>query len=207
MRIARTYRIETERLIIRCYDPSDASNLMVAITESHNHLVPWMPWARNEPEDLDAIVKRLRLFRGQFDLGEDYVFGIFDKTEQQLIGSTGLHTRVGEEAREIGYWIHVKYINRGFAKEAVSALTKVGFDIEQLSRIEIHCSPENTRSINIPSKLGYTFETTAVKKDVMENDHGREVMIWVMLKDAYEKSSIKKIDIKAFDIIGREIIF
>lgn len=207
MELTRTYRIESERLIIRCYEPSDALELREAIIESLDHLRPWLPWAKHEPGDLESIINRLRSFRGQFDLGKDYLFGIFDKTGKELIGSTGLHTRVGEGAREIGYWIRVKYINRGFAKEAVSALTKAGFEIEKLGAIEIHCSPENTRSINIPSKLGYIFERTLIKRDKEENEDTREIMIWTMRKNDYEKSVVKKINVKAFDIIGRQIRF
>ncbi|MES2731624.1 MAG: hypothetical protein V4714_07745 [Bacteroidota bacterium] len=50
MEMAKVYRIETDRLVIRCYEPSDAEKLKNAITESLDHLRPWMPWAQNEPE-------------------------------------------------------------------------------------------------------------------------------------------------------------
>lgn len=94
-----------------------------------------MPWAKNEPETVQAKTERLRRFRGEFDLGIDFVFGVFTKEENVLIGSTGLHTRVGEEAREIGYWIHVNHTKKGYATEVVKALTKVGFEIENLDRL------------------------------------------------------------------------
>jgi RimJ/RimL family protein N-acetyltransferase len=207
MEIARTYRIETDRLVIRCYEPSDASKLHDAITESLDHLLPWMPWAKSEPEDIEAKVNRLRLFRGQFDLGQDYVFGIFDKNETDLIGSTGLHTRIGKYAREIGYWINVKYINQGFALETVCALTKIGFEIEQLTRIEIHCAPDNVRSQNIPKKIGYELEATLKNRTTDTFGNLRDVMVWTMFKSNYETSSIKKMNLKAFDILGREIIY
>jgi len=129
MQLAKAYRIETERLVIRCYDPKDAILLKNAIDKSLDHLRPWMPWAHNEPESLEIKTARLRKYRGQFDLGIDYVFGIFNKEETILIGSTGLHTRPGEEAREIGYWIHQHHINKGYATEAAKALTIVGFEI------------------------------------------------------------------------------
>lgn len=207
MEIARTYRIETDRLVIRCYEPSDASKLKDAITESLDHLLPWMPWAKSEPEDIEAKINRLRLFRGQFDLGQDYVFGIFDKSERELIGSTGLHTRLDKNAREIGYWINVKYINQGFAMETVSALTKIGFEIEQLTRIEIHCAPDNIRSQNIPKKLGYELEATLKNRTTDTFGNLRDIMVWTMFKQDYKLSSIRKINLKAFDILGREIIY
>ena len=67
MSLAKAYRIETERLVIRCYNPSDAPLLKLAIDESLDHLRPWMPWAMHEPESVEAKIDRLRAYRGQFD--------------------------------------------------------------------------------------------------------------------------------------------
>lgn len=78
MQLAKAYRIETERLVIRCYQPKDGILLKNAIDESLDHLRPWMPWAHNEPEKLADKIARLRKYRGQFDLGVDYVYGMID---------------------------------------------------------------------------------------------------------------------------------
>lgn len=83
-------------------------------------------------------------------MDQDYSFGMFNKAGTVLIGSNGLHTRIGEKAREIGYWIHARHIQQGYATETVQALTKVGFELEGLDRIEIRCAPNNLRSQRIP---------------------------------------------------------
>ncbi|NNF75087.1 MAG: GNAT family N-acetyltransferase, partial [Flavobacteriaceae bacterium] len=85
---AKAYRIETKRLIIRCYHPQDAPLVKKSIDDSLEHLSPWMPWTKNEPESIEAKTERLRKNRGEFDLDIDYTFGIFSKDERQLIGST-----------------------------------------------------------------------------------------------------------------------
>lgn len=202
MELAKTYRIETERLVIRCYQPEDACMLRNAIIESKQHLLPWMPWAHHQPEELETTISTMRNFRGQFDLGKDYFFGIFDKTETEIIGSTGLHTRVGGNGREIGYWIHVNHINKGLATEAVRALTKTGFEIEKLSYIEIHCSPQNIRSQNIPQKLGYRLQG---QKEQASAENPEEVMVWAMFRSDYLLTSIHAAEISAYDVLGREI--
>lgn len=201
----KTYRIETERLIIRCYQPSDAHLLWQSVNESIEHLRPWMPWINNEPEDVQAKLERIRKMRANFDSDTDYTFGIFDKTEQTLIGSTGLHTRVGKDAREIGYWINVNEINKGYATEAVCALTKIGFEIEHLARIEIHCDSRNTNSFSIPKKLGYQLEATLKGRFRDNNDIPRDKMIWTLFSENYCHTNIKSTLLKAFDILGQEI--
>lgn len=205
MQRARTYKIHTKRLVIRCYHPKDAVLLKTAIDGSLEHLAPWMPWVQNEPESLGQKTERLRKYRGQFDLGMDYVFGIFDKQESKLIGSTGLHTRAGEFAREIGYWIAVNHLGEGYASEAVSALIKVGFEIEGLERIEIHCTPENIRSQKIPKKLGFVNEAVLKDRITEVSGHKKDEMIWTLFKEDYQKSDLRFMEIKAFDSADKEI--
>ena len=66
--LATAYRIETERLVIRCYQPQDAALLKAAIDESLDHLRPWMPWAVHEPESVKAKLGRMRKYRGSLTL-------------------------------------------------------------------------------------------------------------------------------------------
>jgi len=205
MELAKTYRIETSRLLIRCYAPEDAPKLQAAINGSIDHLRPWIPWAQDEPQEIDWMAKFIRQFRGQFDLGQDAVFGIFDKEEKEIIGGTGLHNRVGKDAREIGYWINVKHINQGYASEAVCALVKIGFDIEGLARIEIHCADDNSRSNNIPLKLGFRHETTLKNHSTDKEGKFRNEIIWILTATAYEASPIKNTPLHAYDFLGRPI--
>lgn len=206
MQLHRTYRIETERLVIRCYNPTDAPLLHAALRDSLNHIRPWLPWAKYEPLPLEARIERLRHFRGQFDLGQDYVFGIFNPDETQLIGSTGLHTRQAAHGREIGYWIHAHHIQKGYATEATAALTKIGFEIENLAYIEIRCVPENIASQSVPKKLGYTLEGVLKNRLQSANETLQDSMIWTMLREEYKQSSTQSMPLRAFDAAGNELL-
>ncbi|NLG73072.1 MAG: GNAT family N-acetyltransferase [Chloroflexi bacterium] len=199
------YRIHTPRLVIRCWNPVDAPLLKTAIDESVDHLRPWMPWAYNEPEDLQKKIDLLRSFRGKFDLGQDFVYGIFNKDETRVLGGTGLHTRIGEGAREIGYWIHKDYTNQGLATEVSAALTKVAFEIDGVERVEIHCDAENVRSAAVPRKLGYTHDATLRKRVRAHDGTLRDAMIWSLLRQDYPSSPAAAVQIEAFDAIGRPI--
>jgi RimJ/RimL family protein N-acetyltransferase len=200
------YRIESQRLVIRCWHPRDAPLLKTAIDESLDHLRPWMPWANHEPQELQTKIDRLRQWRANFDLDQDYFYGIFDIEEQRVLGGTGLHTRVGANAREIGYWIHKDFINKGLATENSSALTRVAFEVDLVERIEIHCDPTNTRSAAVPSKLGFTHEATLRKRLLDSNGNPRDTMIWSLLKEEYSASPAARASIKAFDVAGNRLI-
>jgi len=199
------YRIVTPHLVIRCYNPADVLLLEKSITESLDHLLPWMPWAAAEPEPIAARLERLRRMRSNFDLNIDYVYGIFNLEENRLLGGTGLHSRVGPGAFEIGYWIHKDYINQGFATETSAALTKIAFEIHNIDRVEIHCSVENTPSAAVPRKLGFTFEAT-LRQRSFANGHLSDQMIWSLFADEYPSTPSAKLEIAAFDAAERCIL-
>jgi len=192
------YRIETERLVVRCYQPSDARLLAESVSESTEHLKPWIPWAHDEPEPFVEKEKRLVRFRGMFDLSENYVYGIFNKEETKLFGGTGLHPRLGDNELEIGYWIHKDYVRRGLVTESTAALIKVAFEIIHIHRIEIHCDPVNIASASVPRKLGFTHEGTLRAKTPFL-DRWRDTMIWGLLDSEYPNSPSVQAQIKVLD--------
>jgi RimJ/RimL family protein N-acetyltransferase len=200
------YRIHTQRAVVRCWQPGDAIPFKAALDASLEHLRPWMPWAQDEPQSLETKVAHLRRFRGDFDLDRDYVYGILNLDESEVLGGTGLHTRAGENALEIGYWIHVAQINQGLATEVSAALTKVAFEIHGVDRVEIHCDPRNVRSAAVPKKLGFVLEATLRHRTRTAEGEPRDSMIWTMLKDEYPDSPAAQAEIEAFDVVGTRLL-
>ena len=199
------YRIETKRLVVRCYNLSDVQMLAESVSENIEHLKPWMPWAHAEPEPIEEKEKRLRRFRGMFDLGQDYIYGIFNPEETRLLGGTGLHTRLGENELEIGYWIHKDFINHGLVTESTAALIKVAFEIIHIHRLEIHCDPANYASAAIPRKLGFTHEGT-LRAKTRFLERWSDSMIWGLLENEYPDSPASKAEIKVFDAVGHPLL-
>jgi len=199
------YRIETKRLVVRCWDPKDAALIQAAAAESKEHLLPFMPWAEHEPQTVEQKIELTRRFRSLFDRGEDYVYGIFNKDESRVLGGTGLHTRLKDNALEIGYWLHKDFINQGLITESTAALTKVAFEIYHVSRMEIHCSVENLASASVPRKLGYIHEATRRR---LGWAHGQpsDSMIWTLFADEYPNSPSASATIHAFDIGGNPLL-
>jgi RimJ/RimL family protein N-acetyltransferase len=200
------YRIVTPRLVIRCWNPIDAPLLKAAVDENLDHLQPWMPWANDEPTTLSHKVQLLRTFRGNFDLGTDYLYGIFNLDETRVFGGTGLHVRQGANAREIGYWIDKEQINQGLATEVSAALTRVAFEIDGVDRVEIHCGPSNIRSASVPRKLGFVHEATLKRRLVDSSGEPRDTMIWTLFAADYPTSPAADSQLTAFDAAERQIM-
>jgi RimJ/RimL family protein N-acetyltransferase len=189
------YRIVTPRLVIRCWEPKDAPLLKEAIDSSLDHLRPWMPWARHEPQTLAEKVELLREFRGQFDLGADTIYAIFDAGEERVVGGTGLHPRIGPDGLEIGYWIRADAAGRGLATESTAALTRVAFEVAEVARVEIHCSAENRASAAIPRKLGYSLQEPA-----------GDDLVFALTASEFLRSPAAGAPVAAFDVVGAALI-
>lgn len=200
------YRIQTPRLVIRCWSPADAPLLVKAVTTSVEHLRPWLPWAHAEPEPLDVKVQRLREFRATFDRDEDYVYGIFGPDEREVLGGTGMHPRVGPAALEIGYWIGAPHAGRGLATEAAAALTRVAFEVNGVERMEIRCDPRNVRSAAIPPRLGYALDATLRARLPGADGAMADSMVWSLLRAEYGASPCAAAPVQAWDAAGRELL-
>lgn len=199
------YRIETERLVLRCWDPKDAVMMQAAAAESKDHLLPFMPWATEEPQSVEQKVELTRRFRSRFDSGEDYVYGIFNRDESRVLGGTGLHTRIKGNALEVGYWLHKDFINQGLITESTAALTKVAFELYHVERLEIHCAVQNQASAAIPRKLGYTHEATR-RGLGYANGKTTDAMIWTLLAEEFPNTLSTSARIRVFDVIGNSLV-
>ena len=168
--------IEHAPVTLRRYRAEDADALFCAVTESLDHLRPWMPWAadysrESAQEYLDGSIKG-------WDEGTEYNYAILtaipggsaladralagrelagrELAGRALAGSIGLMTRCGPGGLEIGYWVHRAYTGRGLATTATAALVEQAFGLPGVDWVEIVHDELNLASGQIPRKLGFT---------------------------------------------------
>lgn len=193
--------------MIRCYDPRDAAALKAAVDASVEHLSEWMPWARLPSPTLAEEVELLRLFRGQFDQDENYVYGIFPPDESEVLGGTGLHKRSNEGSLEIGYWVAAGAVGRGIATEATAVLTRAGFELCGLDRVDLQIDPRNHRSLRVPAKLGFTKDGVIRRRldPGADGEPRRDSAYFTMLREELAGSPCTAYDYVAFDAVGNRL--
>lgn len=199
------YRVETPRVVIRCWNPEDAPLAKKAEDESREHLRPFMLWADRTPEPLSEVTDKLRLFRSWFDTGEDFLFGAFSRDDGTCIGGAGLHPRVGKGGIEIGYWMHVDHLRKGLATEMAGALTRVAFEIGRMRWVEIKTATSNIASSAVPPKLGFVHEATLKDRLTLASGAVDDAQIFTLLARDYGESAAKRIPFAAFDGAGRKL--
>jgi RimJ/RimL family protein N-acetyltransferase len=198
----------TERLVARCWEPGDAPLLKEAVDASLDHLRPWMPWARDEPQTLEQKVELLRVFRGQFDRGENFVYGLFSADESEVVGGSGLHARAGDEiSLEIGYWIRASAIGQGYATEVTAALARVGLELCGADRIDIRVDPDNERSAAVPRKLGFVEEGLLRRRLISApGEEPRDASLFALFRDGLAGSPVASAQFEAFDAAGNRLL-
>jgi ribosomal-protein-serine acetyltransferase len=144
--------VTSPRLTLRVWRLDDAPALARAVNDSLDHLRPWMPWA-DAVTDVQHYEEFITERRAMWRDGGDATYGVF--AGRDVIGGTGLHRRRGPWILEIGYWIHVDHLGRGYATELSLALTDAAFTVEGVNRVEIRHDRANLRSRAVPERLGF----------------------------------------------------
>lgn len=154
----------------------DAEGIAAAVAASLPELRPWMPWATEEAGQPDVQRVRLEEAMPHWEAGADFSYVIVD--DGHVLGSVGLHARIGPGALELGYWVRSEYTGRGIATASAGALTAAALALPGIDRVEIHCDEANTRSAAIPRRLGYRLARVEDDEVTAPAEIGRS-MIWV----------------------------
>lgn len=141
-----------DRVELRRWRADDIDELHRLITESRDHLLPWMPFAathdRKEGEEFLARTQEL------WAAGESYYYAM--TTGGAVVGSCGLHRLIGPGGLSIGYWIHPAWTGRGLVTMAGTALVRAARELPGIDRIEIHHDEANSASGAVARRLGFT---------------------------------------------------
>lgn len=171
-------RVDLGDLVLRRERVGDELLLVPALVANLEHLRPWMPWST--AENATAAAQRARLVKVSeaWDESKDHSYLLLDASESTLIGVIGMHRRIGPDAIEIGYWVTTDAQGRGCATRAAAALTQAALELDDVSRVEIHCDQANVRSAKVPQRLGYRLDRIEADDIEAPGEIGQS-MIWI----------------------------
>ena len=123
---------------------------------------PYIPLIGSLPAhaDREAAFAWIQRQQSRHIEGVGFSFCIADR-EDRAVGSAGLWTHDFWGGRATaGYAIRPSARGRGLAAHALRALTKFGFTLPLLHRIELYIEPDNWASRRTAERLGYLLEGT-----------------------------------------------
>lgn len=147
--------LETERLLLRQLSAADAAELLSLYSdEGVTHFL-----GIETMNNLEEASRLVELFDQQYEQGSGLRWGVFEKEEGMLIGTCGFHDWDHNRSRaELGYDLDKRHWGQGYMREALLAVLGYGFKELKLHRIEAFVDPQDNRSENLLSSLGFQLE-------------------------------------------------
>ena len=175
-------QIAIDEIVVRRYTRDDAAALVDAVTASLPELLPWMPWAKFEPQTVAQRRELIEVWSREWDQGLNYTMGIFIGSE--CVGGTGFHLRGDVGVLEIGYWVSTVHSGRGIITRVSEALTTSAFMAPEVHEVQILHDVANVRSQRIPERLGFTMTGESDRNAEAPAEAGR-LRRWVMTREQW----------------------
>lgn len=140
--------LQTERLIIRNFKPTDLASLIDMFTDEEvmRYIGPRRAMTETETQEWLANI----LQRQDTELTR---YAIALKENDELIGVAGL---IDEDAiKDFGYYLRRRYWGKGYVSEACSAILHYIENELHTGDYQIFIADENIRSIKMIEKLGF----------------------------------------------------
>jgi ribosomal-protein-serine acetyltransferase len=171
---------------LRRWRAADAPRVYQIVTESLDHLRPWLPFAAG----FDRAKATQLADRFERDWESDAAYNYAITTRGAVVGSCGLIRRIGPGGLEVGYWLHPAHTGRGLATMAARALVEQAFALPNVDRVEIVHDTANTPSAGVPRRLGFIeLERRASPPETLTPGEVGVDIVWRLTRDAWHPVS------------------
>ena len=149
--------LNTERLILRPFEPGDAQALYTILQQED--ILQYFP--TTDPPPMDRVEK---LIERQIAHWQEHCCGwwaVIHGQEGNLLGWNGLQYLPETDEIEVGYLLSKLYWGQGLATEGAAASLQYGFEVLDLDFIVGLVHPDNIASQRVLEKIGLSFTRIA----------------------------------------------
>ena len=193
------YRIETDRLTLRCFDPCDAPAVKAIIDRNRAGLAPWLELGEDE-EPLEIMIARLLRFRAAFDAGERFHYAVFAGDRPQLAGTLSLEP-IGGCGLLAGGWMDPALGGGGLASEALTAVCQLAFETRAARYVELRIRADNEPSRELAARAGFAHESTLAGR-IWSRGVAYDETIWTLTREHATRTTA----VRAYDVLGRQFV-
>ncbi len=174
--------IAGERLNLRGIERKDLQKFVSWIDDSE---VTHYMFMGASPTYIELLIEQ---WENQIRNPNEVIFGIVDKKEDLLIGSTGLY-QINWISRSAEYRIIIgekKFWDKGYGTETAKLLIRYAFEKLNLNRVWLGVNAENVAAVKSYEKVGFAKEGV-LRKDLFRNNKYYDVIRMSILREEYEK--------------------
>ncbi|MBO5319293.1 MAG: GNAT family N-acetyltransferase [Ruminococcus sp.] len=176
--------LETERLILRRFDESDAENVYLYAKDSDVGPIAGWPPHKSVDESREVI-------RNVFSGAEAYAVCL--KSDNKAIGAIELklngHTDMTEkdDECELGYWLGKPFWGQGIIPEAVREILRHAFEDIGMNKVWCGYYDGNVKSKRVQEKCGFRYQWTTPDVDVPLMNEIRIGHVSCLTKEEWEQ--------------------
>lgn len=160
----------TSRLNLRPLTSADASSYFELSQNDGFRQFQISDYRRSSVADAKRWIDEVHRYHLRHGIG---VLGVFEKTEERLIGLCALKYlgAEGDSPVELMYRFSDQFWGRGYGREIAEALISYGFSSLNLDRIVATVDPQNRPSKKILESLGFQFREVVQIESLAEELH------------------------------------
>jgi ribosomal-protein-alanine N-acetyltransferase len=179
----KTIFYANSRIILRRLSPADREEYVKHVTESADHLFPWV----RLPGTLEAFDEYIMRFDGE--IAECTV--LCDRDSGEIAGVVDITqiTRGAYQRAVVGYYSFIPWAGNGYMSEGFPLVLRFAFEDLGLHRLEADIQPRNSASLRFAEKVGFRregYSPSFVYIDGEWRDHER----WAITADAIKSRAI-----------------
>lgn len=181
-----TQDIETDRLLLRKFEITDASKMFDNWAKDFEN-VKYLSWKAHK--NINETYKILNKWVEEYKNKDCYRWCIALKNTNEAIGSIGVSKIIENQAKcEIGYVISKKFWNNGIMTETLGAVVKFLFTNVNFNCIQLRHMTENPASGKVMLKCGAKFEKILKQYGFKNNGERCDVAFYFILKEEFQKN-------------------
>lgn len=166
-------------LTLRLLQKSDGIDIFNTIDNEREYLGKWLPFVE-KTQEVSFTQAFVDMTLDTPEEQREYTFTIREKNK--FIGLIGFKsTDRMNRITEIGYWLSEKAQGKGIMTRAVKKLIAFAFEERGMNRIVIKCATGNTKSKNIPKRLGFTYEGTERDGELLAGGIYTDIEVYSLL--------------------------
>ncbi|MDQ0205351.1 GNAT family N-acetyltransferase [Alkalicoccobacillus murimartini] len=176
--------IEHKDISLSTLKMQDAEELFNLTEQSRHYLRQWLPWLDQikKVEDTRTFIKYTLIQNA-----ENKSINVAINYNEQIVGIAGFNELDWNNGiAKIGYWLAEEYQGKGIMLRVVKALIDHAFCTLNLNKVEIRVAEQNSKSRNIPIRLGFV-EEGCIRQAEKLYDHYVDHIVYGVLAAEWEK--------------------
>ena len=175
-------RLSGQRVVLREFTLDDVDDALKIIGD--DRVTRFLSFDSRSRDEAQAMIEGA-VRRAQESPRTEFYLGVARPDDDSVIGFARL-AFAGVKAGKLGYAIAADEWGQGYATDAARTLTDFAFHVLQLHRVSAAIGPENTASITLVDRLGFTREGV-LRDHVFTNGSWRDSVLYSVLEHEWQR--------------------